>query len=204
MQPDLNQLLGSPESPTLMQLLAEFFIFYSSFDYEAKKICVITARVMDKNATAAAVVNPASPLSANSAPRGRDLYRNKKTSSYDLFVTNPLEPDINVSANVREKGVEKIRQECKIAADIMDKIASGKMKEDPELLIGSPGGGQMNLGLRVANLWPLKNSREVEHQHQASKQPGRISRLHATGDPTDWRKKHLRKKAPYKVQNLFR
>ena len=188
----------------MMQLLAEFFIFYSSFDYEAKKICVITARVMDKNATAAAVVNPASPLSANSAPRGRDLYRNKKTSSYDLFVTNPLEPDINVSANVREKGVEKIRQECKIAADIMDKIASGKMKEDPELLIGSPGGGQMNLGLRVANLWPLKNSREVEHQHQASKQPGRISRLHATGDPTDWRKKHLRKKAPYKVQNLFR
>ena len=199
MQPELNKLLASPESPTLMQLLAEFFIFYSSFNFEAKKICVTTARVMDKNATAAAVADP-----ANSGPRGRDLYRNKKTSSYDLFVTNPLEPDINVGANVREKGVEKIRQECKIAADIMEKIASGKLKEDPELLIGSAGGGQLNLGLRVANLWPLKNSREGEAQHQASKQPSRISRLHATGDPTDWRKKHLRKKAPFRVQNLFR
>ena len=186
-----------------MQLLAEFFIFYSSFDYETKKICVTTASVMDKNA-APAVANPASPLNAESAPRGRDLYRNKKTSSYDLFVTNPLEPDLNVSANVREKGVEKIRVECKIAADIMEKIASGKLKEDPELLIGSPGGGQMNLGLRVANLWPLKNSREGEHQNQASKQTGRIARLHATDDPTDWRKKHLRKKAPFRVQNLFR
>ena len=196
MQHELNELLASPDSPTLMQLLAEFFTFYSSFDYGAKKICVTTGRVADKNETA--------PLDARSAPRGRDLYRNNRTSSFDLFVTNPLEPDINVAANVREKGVEKIRQECNIAAGVMEKIASGKLKEDPELLIGSPGGGQLNLGLRVANLWPLRDSGEGKTQHQASKQPGRISRLQAAGDPTDWRKKHLRKKKTIRVQNLFR
>ena len=188
-----------------MQLLGDFFVFYSSFDYQAKKICVTSARVMDKSATADALANPGNSLIADTAPpRGRDLYRNKKMSSFGLFVTNPLEPDINVGANVREKGVEKIRQECKIAADIMEKILSGKLKEDPGLLMGSPGGGQLNLGLRVANLWPLTNSREGENQRQTSKQPGRITRLHATGDPTNWRKKHLGKKAPFRVQNLFR
>ena len=196
MQHEVNELLASPESPTLMQLLAEFFTFYSSFDYSTKKICVTTGCVVDKNETAS--------LDASSAPRGRDLYRNNRTSSFDLFVTNPLEPDINVAANVREKGVEKIRQECNIAAGVMEKIASGKLKEDPELLIGSPGGGQLNLGLRVANLWPLRDSVEGKTQHQASKQPGRISRLQAAGDPTDWRKKHLRKKKTIRVQNLFR
>ena len=198
MQHELNELLASPESPTLMQLLAEFFTFYSSFDFETKKICVTTGRVADKNTTASEMPN------VSSAPRGRDLYRNDRASSFDLFVTNPLEPDINVAANVREKGVEKIWQECNIAADVMEKITSGKLKEDPELLIGSPGGGHLNLGLRVANLWPLRNSGEGKTQHQALKQPGRISRLQAAGDPTDWRKKHLKKKKPFRVQNLFR
>ena len=204
MQPDLNKLFGSPESPTLMQLIGEFFVFYANFDYEAKKICLTSARVTDKN-----VEETSSPMIGNT--RGRDLYRNQKKSSYHLFVTNPLEPDLNVSANVRERGVEKIRQECRIAADIMDKIAAGRLKEDPELLVGSlSGGGQMNLGLRVANLWPLKDSSEAaaaaRGKPTSSRQSGRISRLHAVGaeDTTDWRRKHLGKKSPFRVQNLFR
>lgn len=79
---------------TLAQMLADFFNFFGhEFDYSSDAACVISGDIQPKRSN------------ANSKISARNV-------RYFIDITNPLEPDLNVSANVQDHAVKKFRQKC--------------------------------------------------------------------------------------------
>ena len=94
LQPKLNAYFHD-RSLTLAQMLTDFFQFYArDFDYSRDAACVISGDMQPKRF-------------ANQ--NGKMSPRNV---SYFLDITNPLEPDLNVSANIQDHAVKKFRTKC--------------------------------------------------------------------------------------------
>ncbi len=94
----VQQQLAEMQDPDLAnlsmaQLLADFFEFYGNFDYNRHAVCVVTGKLQPRR---------------RKTPHIRNV-------SYFVDITNPLEPSLNVSANVQEFAVQKFRRICNLS-----------------------------------------------------------------------------------------
>ena len=83
----------------------DFFKFYSKFDYEQASICVMSGKIQPKRGT------------------NKNMTAIHRASVY-LDVVNPLEPDLNVSANVQDYAVHVFKKKCLESLEKMEKIQS--------------------------------------------------------------------------------
>ena len=92
LQGALNSRLGKP-GPDAFTLLAGFFRFYGHFDFKRHAACVITGEPQ---------------------PKRQQQQVRVKNVSYFMDITNPLEPDLNVSANVQSHAVARFQARDRI------------------------------------------------------------------------------------------
>jgi DNA polymerase sigma len=93
-QPHFNAYFHD-RSLTLAQMLTDFFEFYAfDFDYNRDAACVFSGDIQPKRF-----------LTKNGAISARNV-------SYSLDITNPLEHELNVTANVQDFAVRKFRLSC--------------------------------------------------------------------------------------------
>lgn len=115
LQPQLNACHDKPEI-TLDELLSNFFLFYSEFDFRSRSLCVITGQAQPKR----------------TAKPGRSKV------CYDMDIFNPLEPELNVSSNVHAVAVDKFQKECLYSHKVMEKMSQGVLENSLAMLFSKP------------------------------------------------------------------
>ena len=106
---DGNTLYVSPTVPlnagnplSLKEILKEFYAYYASFDFKKKTICIRSGKIQHKQFVTS--------------------QRVAHKVSYDLDITNPLEPDLNVSSNIKERAVKHFQKACKESLQRMEDL----------------------------------------------------------------------------------
>ena len=101
-QSGFNGRLGQAD-PAAGDLLLAFFRFYGhAFDYRRHAVCVVTGQLQPRRS--------ADRIGGNGSGK----------QSFFLDVTNPLEPDLNVAANVQEHALQKFQQRCRLSAALLE------------------------------------------------------------------------------------
>ena len=90
----LNSCHGNAD-PSISELLLGFFEFYAKFDFKRKAACILTGELQPKRKNGS------------------------KTVKYCIDLTNPLEPDLNVCANIEEHSVIAFQKQCQRSADLL-------------------------------------------------------------------------------------
>ena len=78
---------------SLSELLLEFFEFYALFNYNEHAICVVSGK------------------------------RQPKKKMTELEITNPLDPRLNVAANIKMEAVLRLRKCCAEACQKFDHLS---------------------------------------------------------------------------------
>jgi DNA polymerase sigma len=106
----LNASLQDPNiaNLSLAQLFTDFLEFFALFDYNRGAVCVVTGEIQ---------------------PRRRKEQRDPKKVSYFLDITNPMEPQLNVCANVQDMAVQKFRRKCDQTLRKMNQVQQLQVKD---------------------------------------------------------------------------
>lgn len=102
-------------SLTLTDLLLGFFKFYGNFDYKHHTVCILTGECQPKRTQTSLTKHIHSCLS----------------------ITNPLEPDLNVCANVTSFGLDFFKAKCQLGHKHMMNVELGNEKPRLDLLLGT-------------------------------------------------------------------
>lgn len=84
--------LDSEKPLCLKQMLRDFYAFYAAFDYGKNAICIRQGKTV---------------------PREHVELQLKKRFHYSLVIINPLEPDLNVAANIQKRALNNLIKACK-------------------------------------------------------------------------------------------
>ncbi|TRY68740.1 hypothetical protein TCAL_07667 [Tigriopus californicus] len=98
---------------TLTDLLLDFFKFYGDFDYKRHTVCILTGECQPKRTQTSSTKHMHSCLS----------------------ITNPLEPDLNVCANVTSFGLDSFKANCQKGYKFMTDVQLGNQEARLDLLL---------------------------------------------------------------------
>ena len=126
LQPQLNAHWDTKDEPDLRSLLSGFFEYYSEFDFARWQISLREGRPVTK---------------PDLGPR---MAAQQGKCCYFLDVENPLQPELNVSANVQRHALDKLVKCCASAAEAMRSGEEG-MTLERLFSVGSIGGRARNL-----------------------------------------------------------
>ena len=87
---------------SLQKMLKDFFAFYSNFNYQKDCICIATGQSQSKT---------------NSG-----IKKMEGQNSINLVIINPLQPELNVGSNVRDRIVHIFRKKCKSSLKRMQEL----------------------------------------------------------------------------------
>ena len=93
---------------SLQKMLKDFFAFYSNFDYQKDCICIATGQSQSK------------------AKSG--IKKMAGQNSINLVIINPLQPELNVGSNVRDRIVHIFRKKCKSSLKRMQELEDNDLK----------------------------------------------------------------------------
>lgn len=86
--------LDSEKPLCLKQMLRDFYAFYAAFDYGKNAICIRQGKIVPKEHV-------------------DTLQLRSKSHGYELLIINPLEPDLNVAANIKKRALNNLIKACK-------------------------------------------------------------------------------------------
>ena len=126
LQPLLNvdnasQIENSIEPLSITQMLLDFFAFYAKFDYTKGSICVRTGQIQPKR-----------KARDYGGKNGQNNMPHHKVS-FDLEVINPLEPELNVSSNVKDKALNLFRKHCQSSLKRMEELQNSPISDQLNL-----------------------------------------------------------------------
>jgi poly(A) RNA polymerase len=105
----LNAKFNQPD-PSVSELLLQFFDFYAKFDFDKKAVCILSGK-----------------------PQPKRNKSNVKNVRFHIDLTNPLEPDLNVCANVHLDAVGLFQMQCKkshsMLADLMENNTNPRLMD---------------------------------------------------------------------------
>ena len=114
----------------LSQMLLDFFEFYANFNFDRNALCCLTGLLQ---------------------PSRTNSYVGH--GNYELDITNPLEPDLNVSVNVRRQGLAKFQKQCKTSHKILSfLLQESEHKQKLFDLFELSGGNQRLLNVSIKDL----------------------------------------------------
>lgn len=122
-QRTLNQCYDNTEL-TVTDLLVDFFAFYSRFKFDKYAVCTWTGEVQPK----------------------RSAHNLVRRVSYFMDITNPLERELNASANVTQETVNDFQSKCK---DTHEQILAMLDMPDDDQRLWQLLDGSTNTKLRV-------------------------------------------------------
>ena len=100
--------LGSEKPLCLRQMLRDFYAFYAAFDYGKNAICIRQGKTV---------------------PKGHVENQQLRSKSYDLLIINPLEPDLNVAANIKKRALNNLIKACKNSLNKLEELDSPSNSE---------------------------------------------------------------------------
>ena len=93
---------------SLQKMLKDFFAFYSNFDYQKDCICIATGQSQSKTKSG--------------------IKKMDGQNSINLVIINPLQPELNVGSNVRDRIVHIFRKKCKSSLKRMQELEDNDLK----------------------------------------------------------------------------
>ena len=100
--------LDSEKPLCLKQMLRDFYAFYSAFDYGKNAICIRQGKIV---------------------PKEHVETQRLRSKSYDLLIINPLEPDLNVAANIKKRALNSFTKICKNSLYKLEELNSPSNSE---------------------------------------------------------------------------
>ena len=111
---DGNKLYSSPTVPlnsgqpiSIKEIIKNFYSFYATFNFQKDIICIRSGKILPRQ------------YKKNRRSTHHELDRN---SSSSVIITNPLEPDLNVGSNIKERAVLKFRKACKSSLKRLEEL----------------------------------------------------------------------------------
>lgn len=104
---DGNKLYSSPTVPlnsgqpiSIKEIMKNFYTFYATFNFQKNNICIRSGQILP-----------------------REYKKNKRsTHTESVVIINPLEPDLNVASNIKERAVLKFKKACKTSLKRLEEL----------------------------------------------------------------------------------
>jgi len=174
-QHHFNKTLLAEEPLTLSQLLLDFFSFYANFSFDQESVCIISGQPQAK----------------------RTRRPGQKNVSYFLDVTNPLEPDLNVAANLQSHAISQFKLKCAHAAATMS-ACDGEVGLN-DIFNGGSGPFKLKIMLNDLGLEEKKLQRQIRHMRGERE---RVEEGDLSYREERQRREELRKRVP-RIRQLF-